>query len=328
MDDKMIIDFINNVEPDFSYGSSDGMTRAMVESAENMALINDYITESAYEVYTETEDKQGFFAKVKNKVSVYFTLLINLIKKFIAKIKGFFVMVRRKLTAAMAKAVKSVASFLNNRINNHKQKFSAKENIEIYDWDPSALTGLHKIIEDQKIDIYKPYTVEEAKQIVEAMKNSISRNIQDDKPQSGLLKTTTVSFDPTKADKFLESYFSKKISEPIDSTYNILMKSASETIKELRETEKVVANNMKSSSSKSNIDRYKGFYKGLNVLINGLNSVAYKAAQAVASGVFKYYRKLFSAVKKVLVGFRISNGKETKKEEAKTESYNILDQIQ
>ena len=102
-----------------SYGSSDGMTRAMVESAENMALINDYIVESTYEVYSEAEDKQSFFANVKNKVSVYFTLLINLIKKFIAKIKGFFVMVRRKLTAAMAKAVKSVASFLNNRINNH-----------------------------------------------------------------------------------------------------------------------------------------------------------------------------------------------------------------
>nr|DAE39848.1 MAG TPA: hypothetical protein [Caudoviricetes sp.] len=31
-----------------SYGTSDGMTRAMVESAENMALINDYIVESTY----------------------------------------------------------------------------------------------------------------------------------------------------------------------------------------------------------------------------------------------------------------------------------------
>ena len=58
----MIIDFINGIEPDMSYGSSDGMTRVIVESAENMALINDYITESTYEVYTETEDKQGFFA--------------------------------------------------------------------------------------------------------------------------------------------------------------------------------------------------------------------------------------------------------------------------
>ena len=105
------------------------------------------------------------------------------------------------------------------------------------------------------------------------------------------------------------------------------MKSASEKIKALRDVEKTVVTAMKSSSGdefKANKDKY----KGLNILINGLNSVAYKSAQAVASGVFKYYRKLFSAVKKVLVGFRISNGKETKKEEAKTESYNILDQIQ
>ena len=326
MDDKMIIDFINNVEPDFSYGTSDGMTRAMVESAENMALINDYIVESTYEVYTEAEDKQGFFAKVKNKVSVYFTLLINLIKKFIAKIKGFFVMVRRKLTAAMAKAVKSVASFLNNRINNHKQKFSGKENIEVYEWNDSTLTGLHKIIEDKQIDTNKAYTVEEAKKIVEEMKGLIKTNIQDDKPQNGLLKTTTVSFDPATADKFMESYFKQKISEPINTTYNVLMKSASEKIKALKDVEKKVVADMKSSSGddfKTNKDKY----KGLNILINGLNSVAYKSAQAVASAVFKFYRKVFSAVKKVLVGFKFSNGKDEKKE-TKQESYNILDQIQ
>ena len=41
MDNEMIVDFINNVEPDFSYGTSDGMSRAMVESAENIALNND-----------------------------------------------------------------------------------------------------------------------------------------------------------------------------------------------------------------------------------------------------------------------------------------------
>ena len=85
MDDKMIIDFINNVEPDMSYGSSDGMTRAMVESAENMALINDYIVESTYEVYTEAEDKQGFFSKAKNKIHTYFVLFVNLVRKAIEK---------------------------------------------------------------------------------------------------------------------------------------------------------------------------------------------------------------------------------------------------
>jgi hypothetical protein len=32
MDDKLIIDFINNIEPNMSYGSSDDISRAMVES--------------------------------------------------------------------------------------------------------------------------------------------------------------------------------------------------------------------------------------------------------------------------------------------------------
>ena len=77
MDDKMIIDFINNVEPDFSYGSSDGMTRAMIESAENMALINDFITESAYlngqlvVRRTKVADCEGIFVIVRGVHSPY-----------------------------------------------------------------------------------------------------------------------------------------------------------------------------------------------------------------------------------------------------------------
>ena len=98
MDDKMIIDFINNVEPDMSYGTSDGMTRAMVEST--------------YEVYTEAEDnkedKQGFFSKIKNKIHTYFVLFVNLVRKAIEKVKGFFMAIKRKLTMAIAKALKTL----------------------------------------------------------------------------------------------------------------------------------------------------------------------------------------------------------------------------
>ena len=90
MDNEMIVDFINNVEPDFSYGTSDGMSRAMIESAENMALINDYIVESTYEAYTEAEDDDnkapGFFGKLKNRISTYFTLFMNVVKKFLQEV--------------------------------------------------------------------------------------------------------------------------------------------------------------------------------------------------------------------------------------------------
>ena len=55
MDNEMIVDFINNVEPDVAYGTSDVMSRAMVESAENIATINEYINESVYDVYNEME---------------------------------------------------------------------------------------------------------------------------------------------------------------------------------------------------------------------------------------------------------------------------------
>ena len=79
MDNEMIVDFINSVEPDFSYGTSDGMSRAMVESAENIARINDYITESFYEVYTESDDpdKPGFFSKLSNKEIKDYNYLVD-----------------------------------------------------------------------------------------------------------------------------------------------------------------------------------------------------------------------------------------------------------
>ena len=97
----MIIDFINNVQPDMSYGTSDGMTRAMVESAENMAVVNDYITESTYEVYTEAKYKN-----LKDKFTKFYAVFMYIIKKAIEKVKGFFLSIKRKLTIAMAKALK------------------------------------------------------------------------------------------------------------------------------------------------------------------------------------------------------------------------------
>ena len=133
MDDKMIIDFINNVEPDMSYGSSDGMTRAMVESAENMALINDYIVESTYEVYTEAEEnKEGVITKIKNKILTYFILFVNLVKKAIEKVKGFFLSIKRKLTVAMAKAVKAIGNFVKNRVSD----LSSEKEVETFKWSP------------------------------------------------------------------------------------------------------------------------------------------------------------------------------------------------
>ena len=110
MDDKMIIDFINYVEPDMSYGSSDGMTRAKVESAENMALINDYIVEASYLVYTEAEENtEGVITKIYNKIHTYFIIFENLVEKAIEKVKGFFLSIKRKLTMAMAKVLKAIA---------------------------------------------------------------------------------------------------------------------------------------------------------------------------------------------------------------------------
>ncbi len=322
MDDKMIIDFINNVEPDMSYGSSDGMTRAMVESAENMALINDYIVESTYEVYTEAEenkeDKKGFFGKMGLKVSAYFTLFMNIIKKFITKIKGYFLTAKRKLTVAMAKAVKAIGNFVKNRVSD----LSSEKEVETFKWSPVYGTLQSFIQAETTINDLKIATAEDSKKRVEELKSKL-----EEVYKQPLLVAEKSSISKKDAEKFFKDRFSVDINKKMDEAYNSLMNSSKNMINGLSNREKDVKNRLKKASSRDEFNTIKNELKGINIVINGLNSLKYNIAQKIASSCMKYYKKLFSAVRSVIGGSKSSDKKDEKKEPAKQESASILDMI-
>lgn len=353
MDNEMIVDFINNVEPDFSYGTSDGMSRAMVESAENIATINEYINESVYEAYTEAESdaasddknddssKPGFFGKLYNKIDTYFQLFMRLVKKFITKIKGFFMTIKRKITVAFTKAIKAVGNFLRNRINNNKKKFDAteKEGIEIYQWNPQVLTSIISgNYFDSKIpqvmanvaarDSSDPYEV--AKDLISEIKEMIDdiAVAPEDGKKETLLTKKTVHFTPNQSEKFLQQEYKVNIDGKINQVYNAVMKETSATIKDLKTAEKEVRKAFKKSSNKDDETRneIKSAFKALNYVINQSSLLKYRVSQKIATAAFKYYKKLFTAVRKVFGGINIF-GNSGDYKEPKSESA-VFDLIQ
>lgn len=354
MDNEMIVDFINNVEPDFSYGTSDGMSRAMVESAENIATINEYINESVYDVYTEAESdegssddksddssKPGFFGKLYNKIDTYFQLFMRLIKKFITKIKGFFMTIKRKITVAFTKAIKAVGNFLRNRINNNKKKFDAteKEGIEIYQWNPQVLTS---IISGNYFDSKIPQVmsnmaargssdpyefIKDAFSEIKEMIDDIAVAPEDGKKET-LLTKKTVHFTPNQSEKFLQQEYKVNIDGKINQVYNAVMKETSASIKELKTAEKEVRKEFKKSSNKDDETRneIKSAFKAINYAINQSSLLKYRVSQKIATAAFKYYKKLFTAVRKVFGGINIF-GNSGDYKEAKSESA-VFDLIQ
>lgn len=384
MDNDMIVQYINGVEPDFSYGTSDGMSRAMVESVENMAMINDYITESTYEVITEAkEDKPGFWGKLGNKISYYFALFMKLVNKFITKIKGFFMMVKRKLTVAFAKAIKAVAGFLRNRINNNRKKFDTVEKddeVEIYKWNDAGITRIHEVCSGERIvdsivkklndglkssiiiipasaqPSYTRNTTDDAKKTAKNINNNITSTHRFDayndivevfndvketinevvsaetedtnKGVVPLLVKQTVEFSPNQSKSFLKDEFTKNVSKQVDTTYNTVMKGCKEEIKVLNELEKLAKKGFKKSLNKDNetFSAAKSYYKAINYAINQLHLLKYRASGKMASACFKYYKKLFSGVRKVFGGINIF-GKSGDVEE-KNESADLLYTLQ
>ena len=309
MDDKMIIDFINNVQPDMSYGTSDGMTRAMVESAENMAVVNDYITESTYEVYTEAEEdkdnKQGFFSKVKTKIHTAFVLFVNLVKKAIEKVKGFFLSIKRKLTIAMAKALKAMAKsdiYIANTISGNN---AAKKSDLLF---PRVQIGNVSFntydIDDKKynelIDIIKNDNNQSLEEI-DGIKNDFDEKFVKPKPDTGsvLLKLVTHKLTFGASDRTILGDEIKKQFKDIDSVmndfYNRIMKSYSDVLSMLQKEEKTAKdkfiNNPKELSAA---------LKRISKFIHTINYIKYKSGQLVASACLKMYKKSLSEARRMI----------------------------
>ena len=313
MDDKMIIDFINNVEPDFSYGSSDGMTRAMVESAENMALINDYIVESTYEVYTEAEDKQGFFSKIKNKIHRAFILFVNLIKKAIEKVKGFFMAIKRKLTMAIAKALKALipafakaanlASAAKTKANGEKGTFALDLTpVVACRIDPKKINKLIHYVEIcenafksiKDLSFLDETQIKSSDNTLTLIRNSFDSFIKQDNDETG--SPIMEKFD------FVINVVSAKMVQDVKDAfddikgymniaYDEVMKSYSSTLKNIQSLE----NNIKKNDKIANNELSKQL-SIVNKYIHFNNYIKYTILQKTATACLKHAKSFISAM--------------------------------
>ncbi len=116
MYDDEIRSFVEAVEPDLSYKGTEGSMAMLVESAQNMIALEDFIHTDTYQ-----EGVVGDAASaVWNKIKKFFALIVNLIKKIIAKIKSFFIALRRKITMAAATAMKKIGEFVQKHTDMNK----------------------------------------------------------------------------------------------------------------------------------------------------------------------------------------------------------------
>ena len=309
MDDKMIIDFINNVEPDMSYGSSDGMTRAMVESAENMALINDYIVESTYEVYNESIISQN----TKDRFTKFYAAFIYTIKRAIEKVKGFFLSIKRKLTVAMAKALKILGKKIIVRKDKHAQdarKDVTKNyfnNKKVYDSDTNIkelntyafdtkkynelcdfINSSMGVLSDIKSSLNNGHT---------KIKEDFDKFISEKNDTGSVLLTKTVYkirlgvSDNKYLEKKIKEIF-KDVNTIMNEFYNRIMKSFDNSISELKKAEKETEDMVLPTVVKTR-------YKAISSAIHIANYIKYKSSQLVASACLKMYKKTFSEAMKM-----------------------------
>lgn len=125
--DKNIVSFIESIEPDFSYQGTDGVMALIVESNDNMHIIESYldsVEEEAIQegLYTWTKEKAGqakekagqAYGWAKEKVKKAIDYIIKAIKVAIAKIKGIFFTMVRKMQVLYAQATKKIADALGS----------------------------------------------------------------------------------------------------------------------------------------------------------------------------------------------------------------------
>ena len=312
MDNQMIVDFINNVEPNFSYGTSDGMARAMVESAENMALINDYIVESTYEVYTEADGDRNIFGKIKDKIHKYFVLFVNLVRKAIEKIKGYYMTIKRKLTQAMAKGVKNLADIslmvASNKVyykNNHKGTTTDIGNttFNTYGFDKKKYDELVNTVKQSNEMItfmrFKNTPLDETEDCITGIRDDFDKRFVKPKSDIGSVLLTKVEHKVTlgsahNVEQEIKTIF-KNVDDIMNEFYDYIMKSYSNLVFLLEEEERAVKNKFTNDPKELSIA-----LKRISKIIHTINYIKYKSGQLVASACVKMYKKSYAEARRLI----------------------------
>ena len=308
----MIVDFINNVEPNFSYGTSDGMARAMVESAENMALINDYIVESTYEVYTEADGDRNIFGKIKDKIHKYFVLFVNLVRKAIEKIKGYYMTIKRKLTQAMAKGVKNLADIslmvASNKVyykNNHKGTTTDIGNttFNTYGFDKKKYDELVNTVNRSSgmisLTIFHDNPFDGLDDDITDVRDDFDKRFVKPKSDIGSVLLTKVEHEVTlgsahNVEQEIKTIF-KNVDDIMNEFYGYIMTSYDNALF-LLEVAEGDAKKKFTNDPKELSFALKRFSK----IIHTNNYIKYKSGQLVASACVKMYKKSYAEARRLI----------------------------
>lgn len=166
MYDDEIRSFVEAVEPDFSYEGTDGAMAMVVESTHNLIALEEGIEYGELSVQQENVIGDAFDA-IWKRIKQFFNWILELIKKVLAKVKAFFMMLRRKLTMAAAKAFKTIGEFVKNHTNAKKME---NEKIEYNGLNAANVAKLIANIPDV------PKGVKITPAIVEQILNSIPKD--------------------------------------------------------------------------------------------------------------------------------------------------------
>ena len=274
-----------------------------------MALINDYIVESTYEVYNESIISQN----TKDRFTKFYAAFIYTIKKAIEKVKGFFLSIKRKLTMAMAKALKILGKKIIVRKDKHAQDTRKDvttkyfNNKKVYGGDTNIKELNTYAFDTKKYNELCDF-INSSMSVLSDIKSSLNNghtkikedfdkfiNEKNDTGSVLLTKTTYKIRLGVSDNKYLEKKI-KEIFKDVDTImndfYNRIMKSFDNSILELKKAEKETKDMILPTVVKTR-------YKAISSAIHIANYIKYKSSQLVASACLKMYKKSFSEAMKM-----------------------------
>lgn len=346
-DDIQIHELIESVEPDYKYAGTEGYAQAMVEAVESYAIIEEFINESdllgpdgkplgrkdsdeedAPAWNPDNTDKKEFKNK-EGMISKFFGAIFRFIKAAIAKVKGFFATLRRKLTVLMAKGAQKISTFINKNVNLTEigdsefevKTFSAKAESKLDNMDAyfSSFKGIDTVGKDLKqygisysndgiftVDVIDTNKADIEDSDVEKIKDAYDtykdacKEVTDD-----LITTTKESLvyenEVTLNGRNVKSYYDahgKKLLKSTDKMYNIIMKAFNKMIKNTQKAEKNLRKASHKTVTTGLLTRMRYAMKFQNATTKCLITMKYKLMQGIASACLAVYKSgLWAALK-------------------------------
>lgn len=334
MYDDEIKSFVEAVEPDLSYQGTEGVMAMMFESAQNMIALEDFIHTDAYQ-----EGAKEIGQKIWEKIKKFFKAIVELIKKFIAKIKSFFIAVRTRLTKAAAVAMKKLGEMAKNLVG------ASKETITYRGINEAEFTKFASQIEriskedakhiEAQINKYGADIIANGKEIPvmdrkDALDIRIGYIIKDANHTNFISKAKEVLF----AEKTMEASkegFAKEYKDGIlsklDKAYDAMMKAETVQLMNTSEVQKNIENGLKQNKVDDATANkiVKAAMTNINSNIAVHNTLVLSASQVVASVSMSAYKSMLAAVMRgIKARVKSAVKKDNKEEKVATESVAIL----